>query len=318
MFHGTHPAARLRSAALALTTLLLAAAGCDRGDFQEFLGEVRPWQGQPDLGGTAVAFVEFKDEVGDLAGTERRALIKTREAYQSYFGHAPPAGVNLPDEWVIFYAAGTKPSGGHAARVRQLWRLQVGQQGGLRAVTRLESPGAGCVVTDAITRPFVLIKFKAQLGTSFIDFLRDDMVTDCGGTPTNPCAAILCPVNTQCVVLESFPPQARCVPIPTDPGPCATVRCRAGFHCEAKPIVCVTTPCNPIAECVADAPRCGGIAGIRCPGAGQCDDDPSDSCDPRKGGADCGGRCACKAMAACIAGHEWDSSPSVCACVPRK
>jgi len=36
---------------------------------------------------------------------------------------------------------------------------------------------------------------------------------------------------------------------------------------------------------------CGGIAGIPCPDGNSCVDDPSDDCDPRTGGADCGGIC---------------------------
>jgi hypothetical protein len=36
---------------------------------------------------------------------------------------------------------------------------------------------------------------------------------------------------------------------------------------------------------------CGGIAGIACPEGLVCVDDPSDSCDPEQGGADCGGIC---------------------------
>jgi hypothetical protein len=36
---------------------------------------------------------------------------------------------------------------------------------------------------------------------------------------------------------------------------------------------------------------CGGIAGIPCPKGQTCVDDPSDSCDPKQGGADCGGIC---------------------------
>jgi hypothetical protein len=36
---------------------------------------------------------------------------------------------------------------------------------------------------------------------------------------------------------------------------------------------------------------CGGIAGIPCPGGLTCVDDPSDTCDPAHGGADCGGLC---------------------------
>lgn len=61
---------------------------------------------------------------------------------------------------------------------------------------------------------------------------------------------------------------------------------------------------------------CGGIAGIECPGAGHCVDDPSDDCDPANGGADCGGVCECIANALCVIGSHFDTSPKVCACVP--
>lgn len=36
---------------------------------------------------------------------------------------------------------------------------------------------------------------------------------------------------------------------------------------------------------------CGGFAGIQCPAGKVCVDDPTDSCDPDNGGADCGGVC---------------------------
>ena len=36
---------------------------------------------------------------------------------------------------------------------------------------------------------------------------------------------------------------------------------------------------------------CGGIAGIPCPSAFVCVDDPRDDCNPLTGGADCGGIC---------------------------
>ncbi|HMI90595.1 MAG TPA: hypothetical protein VK509_04490 [Polyangiales bacterium] len=62
-------------------------------------------------------------------------------------------------------------------------------------------------------------------------------------------------------------------------------------------------------------PGCGGIAARECPGAGSCKDDPNDSCNPRSGGADCGGVCECRAVARCRAGQKWDASPEVCSCV---
>lgn len=64
-------------------------------------------------------------------------------------------------------------------------------------------------------------------------------------------------------------------------------------------------------------PICGGFAGLACPGAGQCVDDPSDSCDPDTGGADCSGLCECNVLGICEKGTVWDDSPSVCGCVEQ-
>ena len=36
---------------------------------------------------------------------------------------------------------------------------------------------------------------------------------------------------------------------------------------------------------------CGGIAAVQCPAGQTCVDDPADTCDPKKGGADCSGIC---------------------------
>jgi hypothetical protein len=97
------------------------------------------------------------------------------------------------------------------------------------------------------------------------------------GECINPCAAVLCIPGTVCTVRGRKPV---CEPVdePTyDPclattclegshcenvggegvcignesDPCATVRCMEGYTCQVTPIVCITTPCDPIAECVA-------------------------------------------------------------------
>ncbi|MGH8584179.1 MAG: hypothetical protein ACREWG_15660 [Gammaproteobacteria bacterium] len=36
---------------------------------------------------------------------------------------------------------------------------------------------------------------------------------------------------------------------------------------------------------------CGGITGAQCPTGQTCVDDPTDTCDPTQGGADCAGTC---------------------------
>ena len=84
---------------------------------------------------------------------------------------------------------------------------------------------------------------------------------------------------------------------------------------------------------------CGGFAGLPCGPDEECVDDPSDACDPKKGGADCGGICipkppppppsscagawldqngTCRTPAdgvypdACCAGQTTDCGPSKC------
>lgn len=64
-----------------------------------------------------------------------------------------------------------------------------------------------------------------------------------------------------------------------------------------------------------NAPMCGGLAGIECPGSGVCVDDPRDDCDPERSGADCFGVCECSSVDPCEQGTVWDGSPDVCACV---
>jgi len=50
-----------------------------------------------------------------------------------------------------------------------------------------------------------------------------------------------------------------------------------------------------LGECTPPEPQaCGGISGISCPDGQTCIDDPDDSCDPTKGGADCLGICITK------------------------
>ncbi|HEY6880450.1 MAG TPA: Kazal-type serine protease inhibitor domain-containing protein [Polyangiales bacterium] len=44
-------------------------------------------------------------------------------------------------------------------------------------------------------------------------------------------------------------------------------------------------------ECAPTGTFCGGIAAIPCEDGQKCVDDPSDDCDPKHGGSDCGGIC---------------------------
>jgi hypothetical protein len=103
---------------------------------------------------------------------------------------------------------------------------------------------------------------------------------------------------------------------PGGPQPCAAVLCPEGTRCVVTTRPCRSADCADRGECVPlEKPvRCGGVGALRCPGAGACVDDPSDDCDPRRGGTDCAGVCSC-AAGDCPAGTTFDARPSVCACM---
>jgi hypothetical protein len=324
----------------------LGAAGCTPQDLEEFFGDVKNPPSPPT--GTAVPFQVFSDDTSAVSAKETRALIRTSQGYVSLFGHAPPAGVDFSNDWVIFYSAGTRPTGGYDASIASLTRA--GNQ--LIAVTSLLSPGSLCIEPQIVTTPNVLIKFAAQAGAS-IEFFKSDVVNDC--EPNDPCAAVTCPVGSKCVVAPAScaagvtschgpvscvpqdvqrcggiagiqcPGAGTCVDDPSDGcdpnnggadcgGICqcsgAPIMCPIGEVFDFSPSVCACAPKAPVVHC-------GGIAGIQCPGGGRCVDDPSDSCDPNNGGADCGGICQCIETVSCIIGDVFDSSPGVCACVPK-
>jgi hypothetical protein len=136
---------------------------------------------------------------------------------------------------------------------------------------------------------------------------------DCGGI-CNCVETALCEKGAK---FDSSPKVCACVPEPPVDNPCAAILCAANTHCEVKPVQCIKAPCPSVATCVPNTPvvRCGGFAGIACPGLGKCADDPADSCDPANGGADCGGICSCGEPVVCAKGAKFDSSPKVCACV---
>jgi hypothetical protein len=62
-------------------------------------------------------------------------------------------------------------------------------------------------------------------------------------------------------------------------------------------------------------PVCGGSAGMACAGASVCVDDPSDSCTPGSG-RNCPGVCQCNTNDPCPRGEHFDTTATVCACVP--
>lgn len=304
--------ALLFASAIVLAAASFASSGCATEDEEGILPEesaTAELSADPEAKADrpSISFTTFNDTLPGNGIGEVRKLFTTAASYRSYFGHSAPASVNFAaGDWVMLYDAGRKNSGGYAATIQNIRRSDSGLT--IKVTTRLSSPGEGCPVTLALTRPYVLARFRAPTvpRINWVQYHRDDV-----RAPS-------------------------CVPASA----CATVRCASGFHCEEVQIQCITTPCNPIAECVPNVtcanvrcaagttcvqegatPRCVPqltCATVLCaPGTTCNDDDGTPSCDPIPGGcasnADCtlydqycpSNPCACEVL-----GHN--QRPATC------
>jgi hypothetical protein len=107
-----------------------------------------------------IAFRELDDTlgIGDRGEAETRVVLTSRAAYAGYFGHPAPADLDFSREWVFFYSAGTRTTGGYEATVASISRSQSGKT--LHVSTHLVSPGVGCNVTFAFSTPHALVAFR--------------------------------------------------------------------------------------------------------------------------------------------------------------
>lgn len=200
-----------------------------------------------------------------VASTERRLVFTSASSFRAYFGQSAP-GVDFSREWVAFYSAGVRRTGGYGASYTRIRPAGIGYT--LKLTTRLESPGAGCIVTQALTLPTALVAFAIPRPRSaYARFFRDDTTRDCDTGPS--CANVRCAAGTHCqlrpvqCVRAPCPPQPSCVPdAPVDP--CATVRCAADTHCVANGRRATCEPdagsCRTDADCLLNDNYCGGCA----------------------------------------------------------
>jgi hypothetical protein len=86
-----------------------------------------------------------------------RAIITSAASWEKYFGTPAPAEVDFDREWVAFYGAGLRSTGGFSAEILGVHHLA--EIGGLLVETRHRSPGFDCIVTQAMTWPHTVVKF---------------------------------------------------------------------------------------------------------------------------------------------------------------
>ena len=112
------------------------------------------------------------------AETERVGVIKSAAAWRQVFGVDPPPSIDFASEWAAFYTAGAQRSGGYEARITRVRLSETGKS--LKVATVLDSPGADCVVTLAITTPYAIVKFaRPAIAPTTNRYTSETKVTSC-------------------------------------------------------------------------------------------------------------------------------------------
>lgn len=231
--------------------------------------------GDPELKADlpGLSFTVFTDDVGAAAAQATRRVIVSNTGYRALFGHDAP-GIDFRKEWVFFYAAGVQRTGGYKAAVESI--RNSGASATLKVVTALESPGPGCVVTQALTRPHVLVRFKIPSPRPiWARYYTHDTSRSCA-------PKVDCVTDADCVVTADYCRACDCRALPkTAQAPACDgpgVRCFAD-PCATKKPVCQAGKCVAAAKqgvacgratCAVGQVCCNASCGICTPPDGVC------------------------------------------------
>jgi hypothetical protein len=169
-------ARRLGCMTMALASL--AGAGCADVEAGAPLADASPLV--PASGERSVPFEELDVRASRRPPDELRQVITSVEEYLALVGNAPPPGIELRQHWVVYYGAGVRPTGGYDARIADIQRSENGRI--LTITTQLVEPGSGCIVTQALTHPYVLVRVPRQEDVRRIFFDHEDEKRACAET----------------------------------------------------------------------------------------------------------------------------------------
>lgn len=236
----------------------------------------------------------------DVSGV---TVIRSGAQYQQFFGQAAPKNVSFNKSWIVYASQGTRPTGGFAEAITSITKTGSGADRTLVVEVKETRPGNGCPVAQHVSIPAAAVLINKQNDTHGVEEVQDEVVTDCGQGSGVACGANTCGDGEKCCSASCGicgPVKGLCPAIvcggPVDPPAgekCGDTTCGADEQCcSASCGICGPKGgfC-PAIECAPKPQTCGGIAGIACPKGQTCVDDPSDGCDPKHGGADCGGIC---------------------------
>lgn len=110
---------------------------------------------------------------------EDRRVITSADAFEQYFGAAPPSDVDFSREWIVFYTPGLQQTGGFEASIQSVQYAKSGQS--IQIVTRLDSPGVDCQVQPYEHLPYTVVAFtRPNVRPQSVRYYTDDTATTCG------------------------------------------------------------------------------------------------------------------------------------------
>jgi hypothetical protein len=128
---------------------------------------------QPDIALTVLDIDPPKDRFSEKVG-----VIKSRSAFKTVFGYSAPSSIDFNKQWVAYYTAGTQTSGGYHATIERVRLSDTGKT--LRITANLDRPGFDCVVTQALTAPYAVVKFaKPSSAPTTNRYYREESTTNC-------------------------------------------------------------------------------------------------------------------------------------------
>lgn len=233
---------------LSLWALALALSGCDPSASDDLLvdreiGDAPVAEQKTDH--LTIPFETFNADIGAAGLAETRKIFASAYGYRAYFGVNPPSTVDFSTHYVVFYSAGVKSTGGYRASIKRVQRSETGYT--VFVTTSLESPGADCMVTMALTKPYALAKFRKPYPRPYyVRYYRSDTVRSCS-TSTGP----TCASNADCAAYSDYCDGCRCRAVSQSaPAPMCLgtiVNCFAD-PCLTKTAACVSGRCTVVAR----------------------------------------------------------------------
>jgi hypothetical protein len=142
---------------------------------------------QADVSFTPVTDLQLRSSVGK---TEEGRVIRSPTSFKAAFGTPPPDWLDFDQEWLAVYSAGIRPTGGYTAEIERVRLSDTGKT--VKVTSSLTAPGADCVVTQELTKPFAVVRFPAQPGAARSRFTK--LVS------TDTCGAQVCGAELQSVL----------------------------------------------------------------------------------------------------------------------